>query len=64
CGTSNGRASYWSLVMIESPCVGVCRVDSDFVCIGCGRHIEDIMYWPEMTEDERQAALDRAFGRV
>jgi len=49
---------------VESPCVHVCRVDTDFICQGCGRHIEDIMYWPEMDEDERQAALDRAFGRV
>jgi len=48
--------------MIESPCVDVCRVDSDFICIGCGRPIEDIMRWREMSDAERQRALDRIFS--
>jgi predicted Fe-S protein YdhL (DUF1289 family) len=25
-----------------SPCVGVCRLDAQQVCIGCGRHIVEI----------------------
>lgn len=25
-----------------SPCVGVCRLDSAQVCVGCGRHIVEI----------------------
>ena len=45
---------------VASPCVSVCKVDSDFICIGCGRHIEDIMRWRDMSNAERQAALDRA----
>lgn len=47
---------------VASPCVGVCKVDSDFICIGCGRHIEDIMRWRDMSDAERQAALDRALN--
>jgi len=47
---------------VASPCVSVCKVDSDFICIGCGRHIEDIMRWREMSDTERQAALDRTFN--
>jgi len=47
---------------VDSPCVGVCRVDTDFICIGCGRHIEDIMRWRDMSDAERQAALDRTFN--
>jgi predicted Fe-S protein YdhL (DUF1289 family) len=26
----------------ESPCVGVCKLDARDVCIGCGRHIDEI----------------------
>jgi predicted Fe-S protein YdhL (DUF1289 family) len=25
-----------------SPCIGVCKLDKDKICIGCGRTIEDI----------------------
>jgi len=27
---------------VASPCVGVCRLDTQQVCIGCGRHIVEI----------------------
>jgi len=47
--------------MVESPCVDICQVDSRSLCIGCGRHIDDIVHWPEMTDAERKQALDRAF---
>lgn len=25
-----------------SPCIGVCKLDKDKICIGCGRSIEEI----------------------
>jgi len=48
---------------MQSPCVGVCRVDSDFVCEGCGRTVEEIMHWQQMTDNERRAVIDRVFAR-
>lgn len=48
--------------MIESPCVDVCKLDSDFVCVGCGRTIDEVLKWPEYTEAEQQAVLDRLFN--
>jgi predicted Fe-S protein YdhL (DUF1289 family) len=48
--------------MIESPCVEVCTLDSDFVCIGCGRSIEEILKWQEYTVEQQTAVLDRLFG--
>ena len=61
CAILNGRVRYWSRDMIESPCVDVCKLDSDFVCVGCGRTIEEVLKWPEYDETERQAVLDRLF---
>jgi predicted Fe-S protein YdhL (DUF1289 family) len=26
----------------DSPCVGVCKLDARDVCVGCGRHIDEI----------------------
>lgn len=27
----------------DSPCIGVCTLNAEGVCIGCDRHIEDII---------------------
>jgi len=43
---------------IESPCISVCRYE-DEVCVGCGRTVDDIVNWYDMTDDEKQAVLNR-----
>lgn len=30
----------------ESPCIGVCLLDEKDVCVGCERHINEIVNWP------------------
>jgi predicted Fe-S protein YdhL (DUF1289 family) len=47
---------------VPSPCVGVCKLDSDFVCIGCGRTIDEVLKWREYTDEQKKAVLDRIFG--
>jgi predicted Fe-S protein YdhL (DUF1289 family) len=51
-----------SVDSIESPCVDICELDSDFVCIGCGRTIDEVLKWPEYTDEQKKAVLDRLFG--
>jgi len=43
---------------IESPCISVCRYENE-VCVGCGRTVDDITNWYDMTNDEKQAVLNR-----
>jgi predicted Fe-S protein YdhL (DUF1289 family) len=43
---------------IESPCISVCRYD-DELCVGCGRTVDEIVNWYDMTDDEKQAVLNR-----
>jgi len=50
-----------SCVNVDSPCVNVCKLDSDFVCEGCGRTIEEVLKWPEYTDEQKQAVLNRLF---
>jgi len=45
-----------------SPCVNICELDGDFDCKGCGRTIDEILKWPEYTDDQKQAVLDRLFN--
>jgi len=44
-----------------SPCVDICKLNSDFVCIGCGRNIEEVLKWTEYTNKQKQTILDRIF---
>ena len=40
--------------MMSSPCVKICVVDPvGGLCIGCGRTVEEISAWREMSEIER-----------
>lgn len=48
----------------DSPCQGVCRLDSLLVCEGCGRTIEEIADWPFVSEAERTAINQRAQSRL
>ena len=43
---------------IESPCISVCRYDND-VCAGCGRTVDEIVEWYNMTDKQKQAVLNR-----
>ena len=41
----------------ESPCVYICRLDADDVCVGCLRTRDEIACWSSMTETEKVAIL-------
>jgi uncharacterized protein len=42
---------------VRSPCVSVCALDADDVCIGCHRTGDEIMRWTRMDNDERREVL-------
>jgi predicted Fe-S protein YdhL (DUF1289 family) len=52
-----------SLPRVESPCVNVCTLDAQKVCIGCGRTIEEIAVWSRLGDDERRAVCQQAASR-
>lgn len=48
---------------VPSPCIQVCQLDEDDLCLGCRRHVDEIRDWPIMTAEEKRAALDRVAAR-
>jgi iron complex transport system substrate-binding protein len=38
---------------VATPCVGICRLNEQGVCVGCGRTIEQISAWRDMGASER-----------
>ena len=47
----------------ESPCVRNCCLDDADVCIGCGRHVDEILRWGAADAGEREDILARAAAR-
>lgn len=46
-----------------SPCVRNCCLDEQDVCLGCGRHIDEILRWRESGPAERETILAQASQR-
>lgn len=46
-----------------SPCVRDCCLDEQDVCLGCGRHVDEILRWRQSTASEREAILANALRR-
>ena len=42
---------------VRSPCVSICALDNDDICIGCQRNVAEITGWGRMNNDERRAVL-------
>lgn len=45
---------------VPSPCIRRCCLDADDICLGCGRHIQEIIRWHEAGDEERRAILAAA----
>ena len=43
---------------VESPCMSICRYE-DEVCVGCGRTVDEVVGWYDMTDKQKQAVLTR-----
>jgi predicted Fe-S protein YdhL (DUF1289 family) len=48
---------------VDSPCIKLCVLDEAKVCLGCGRHVDEIAGWTQMTPAERHAANVRSDAR-
>ncbi len=46
-----------------SPCLNICTLGDDNVCLGCFRSLEEIVGWARMTAAEQHATIARAKGR-
>ena len=43
---------------ILSPCIGICRLDTEGLCEGCHRTGAEIAAWRQMSDDERLRFMD------
>ncbi len=45
------------LEIIESPCIQICTLNDDGLCIGCFRTSEEIGSWLTLSVDQRKQVL-------
>lgn len=43
---------------VESPCIGLCRLDKNKVCIGCYRTSDEIASWPYADDKQKLKILE------
>ena len=48
---------------IASPCIDICTLDDDDICVGCQRSIDEICAWGGASDAERRQILIRVSAR-
>jgi predicted Fe-S protein YdhL (DUF1289 family) len=50
---------------IETPCTKVCTIDpARGICVGCGRTVDEIGRWLEMSAAERRQVMQQLPARL
>lgn len=50
--------------MVTSPCINICRLDDNKICVGCNRTIEEITAWTKYTDKEKLEVLGKINDRI
>ena len=48
---------------VRSPCIDVCALDDNDICIGCWRHVDEIGAWRDLDDPARRAIIAKARQR-
>ena len=48
---------------VPSPCISLCRLDEQKVCLGCFRHVADIREWRSADDARRRVICAEAEQR-
>jgi len=48
---------------VESPCIRECCLDDNDICLGCFRHIDEIVGWQSRSEQSKKMILSHCQKR-
>ncbi len=48
---------------VPSPCIDICELDDDGICVGCYRYIEEIAGWGMLDNAEKLVIVELANKR-
>ena len=49
---------------VLSPCINICKLNSDNICIGCYRTIKEITNWTKLSDEEKIKVLSYKNDRI
>ncbi len=49
---------------VASPCISVCALNENEICLGCGRSLHEIAEWSAADDTRRQMMLEQARQRL
>ncbi len=49
---------------VKSPCVSLCALDINDICMGCQRSADEITRWGTMTNQQRREVLEQLDQRA
>ena len=49
---------------VKSPCISVCALNDDGICIGCWRSADEIAAWSELDSEQKREVLKQSFQRA
>lgn len=49
---------------IESPCISICRLDENDICVGCFRTAREIGEWLSYSDEKRTEIIKRLPARA
>ena len=50
-------------IAVESPCIKICVMDDDGLCVGCARTLDEIASWGSYTAEKRRMIMSALAGR-
>jgi len=49
---------------VNSPCINICKLDENKICIGCYRTLDEIANWTKYTDEEKQNIINQVQNRI
>ena len=49
---------------VKSPCISICVLNEEDLCVGCFRTVEEICSWSSYSNSERREVLKRSLVRA
>ncbi len=49
---------------MKSPCVRICSLNEDNVCVGCGMTVRDLRIWRGANDEEKQQIVTESSLRL
>jgi predicted Fe-S protein YdhL (DUF1289 family) len=49
---------------VNSPCINICKLDENKICIGCYRTLDEIANWTKYTDKEKQNIINQVQNRI